>query len=228
MKAMINKVMKSYPLQVFRHRVYLPWLSMLGHIGDIKRNIITEKIDLNDIEIDFLADNRDEATGYSLAQSVQTSRYSTLKTTLTFSKNLGFDKFLDIGCGLGRSLVVANELGFVDLHGVDITDILISKCRKNMIKVGIFPSLICSDVDNFEIPAGKLVIYLFNPFGEERMRDLVKKLVLREQETLVIYHNPKHFECFKNLSKINTHVWNHFGLYQEKAFIYLIPAKLKN
>ena len=218
MKAMINKVMKSYPLQVFRHRVYLPWLSMLGHIGDIKRNIITEKIiELNDIGIDSLVGNRAETTSYVR-----------LKTNLTFAKNLGFDKFLDIGCGLGRSLIVASELGFVDLNGVDISDKIISKCRKNMIKVGISPSLSCSDVDNFEIPAGKLVIYLFNPFGEERMRDLVKKLVLREQETLVIYHNPKHFECFKNLSKINTHVWNHFGLYQEKAFIYLIPAKLKN
>jgi len=218
---MINKVMKSYPLQVFRHRVYLPWLSMLGHIGDIKRNISTELISK-------VAISGGAAQSWQMVNRAETTSYVCLKTNLTFAKNLGFDKFLDIGCGLGRSLIVANELGFFDLNGVDISDKIISKCRKNMIKVGISPSLSCSDVDNFEIPAGKLVIYLFNPFGEERMRDLVTKLVLREQETLVIYQNPKHFECFKNLSKINTHVWNHFGLYQEKAFIYLIPAKLKN
>ena len=59
-----------------------------------------------------------------------------------------------------------------------------------MIKVGASPSLSCSDVDNFEIPSGKLVIYLFNPFGEERMANLIAKLVPREEETLVIYHNP--------------------------------------
>ena len=212
---MINKIMKSYPLQVFRHRIYLPWLSMLGHFGDIKRGIVTQKIiELNDVGIDP-----------SVGTRFETISYIHLKSSLTFAKNLGFDKFLDIGCGLGRSLVVANELGFVDLNGVDISDGLISKCRNNMIKVGISPSLSCSDVANFEIPSGKLVIYLFNPFGEERMRDLIAKLVLREQETLVIYHNPKHFECFENQSIIKTQVWNHFGLYREKAFIYLIPAK---
>jgi hypothetical protein len=97
-----------------------------------------------------------------------------------------------------------------------------------MIRLGVSASLSCSDVDNFEIPSGKLVIYLFNPFGVERMTDLVKKLVFREYETLIIYHNPKHSECFKNLNKIKTLTWNHFGLYTEKAFIYLIPAKPKN
>lgn len=212
---MINKIMKSYPLQVFRHRIYLPWLSMLGHFGDIKRGIVTQKIiELNDIQIDPSAGTRFE-----------TISYAHLKTSLMFAKSLGFKKFLDIGCGLGRSLIVANELGFVDLNGVDISDDLLSKCRNNMDKVGISPSLSCSDVANFEIPSGKLAIYLFNPFGEQRMTDLVAKLVLRESETLVIYHNPKHFECFKKQSLIKTHAWNHFGLYQEKAFIYLIPAK---
>ena len=215
---MISKIMKSYPLQVFRHRIYLPYLSMLGYFGDVSRGIITQEIiELNDLGINS-----------SVGTRFETISYGSLTTILRYSKSLGFDKFLDIGCGLGRSLVVANEVGFLDLYGVDISDKLISRCGNNMTKVGLSPSLSCSDVDNFEIPSGKLVIYLFNPFGEERMTDLVKKLVCREYETLVIYHNPKHSECFKNETKIKTHTWNHFGLYQEKAFIYLIPAKPKN
>jgi len=215
---MISKIMKSYPLQVFRHRIYLPYLSMLGYFGDVSRGIITQEIiELNDLGINS-----------SVGTRFETISYGSLTTILRYSKSLGFDKFLDIGCGLGRSLVVANEVGFLDLYGVDISDKLISRCGNNMTKVGLSPSLSCSDVDNFEIPSGKLVIYLFNPFGEERMTDLVKKLVCREYETLVIYHNPKHSECFKNETKIKTHTWNHFGLYLEKAFIYLIPAKPKN
>ena len=135
--------MKSYPLQVFRHRIYLPWLSMQGHFGDIKRGIVTQKIiELNEIGIDP-----------SVGTRFETISYEHLKTSLS-----------------------------------------------------------CSDIDNFNIPAEKLVIYLFNPFGEERMTNLVAKLVRREEETLVIYHNPKHFECFKNQRKIKTQVWNHFGL----------------
>ena len=209
--------MKSYPLQVFRHRIYLPWLSMLGYFGDFKRGIVTQEIiELNDLGINS-----------SVGARFETISYGRLQTILRYSKSLGFDKFLDIGCGLGRSLVVANEAGFVDLYGVDISDNLISRCRNNMIKVGVSPNLSCADVADFEIPAGKLAIYLFNPFGLERMTNLVAKLVRREEETLVIYHNPKHFECFKSQSKIKTHVWNHFGLHREKAFVYLIPAKPK-
>ena len=215
---MISKIMKSYPLQVFRHRIYLPYLSMLGYFGDVKRGIVTQEIiELNDLGINS-----------SVGTRFETISYANLKRSLMFAKNLGFDKFLDIGCDLGRSLVVANEVGFFDLYGVDISDNLISRCQNNMSKVGVSASLSCIDVADFDVPSGKLVIYLFNPFGEERMTDLVKKLVCREYETLVIYHNPKHSECFKNQTKIKTYTWNHFGLYSEKAFIYLIPAKPKN
>jgi len=212
---MINKIMKSYPLQVFRHKIYLPWRSLLGYFGDIKRGIITQKI----IEL------KDVRVNPSLSTRFETISYGHLKSSLTFAKNLEFNKFLDIGCGLGRSLVVAHEVGFADLYGVDISIDLLQKCRHNMIKSGLSPSLSCSDVADFEIPSGRLAIYLFNPFGQERMRNLIKKLLLREQETLVIYHNPKHFECFKDQRIIKTQVWNHFGLYPEKAFIYLIPSK---
>ena len=215
---MFNKIMKSYPLQVFRHRIYLPYLSMLGYFGDVRRGIVTQGIiELNDLGINS-----------SVGTRFETISYGCLKTNLIYAKNVGFSKFLDIGCGLGRSLVVANEVGFFDLYGVDISDNLISRCQNNMSKVGVSASLSCIDVADFDVPSGKLVIYLFNPFGEERMTDLVSRLACREEETLVIYHNPKHSECFKNQNKIKTHTWNHFGLYQEKAFIYLIPAKPKN
>jgi hypothetical protein len=66
-----------------------------------------------------------------------------------------------------------------------------------MSKVGVSASFSCIDVADFDVPSGKLVIYLFNPFGEERMTDLVSRLTCREEETLVIYHNPKHSEFKK-------------------------------
>ena len=120
MKATMHKIMKSYPLQVFRHRVYLPLQSMLGYFGDVKRGVVTQQIiELNDLGINS-----------SVGTRVETISYGRLKTNLVFAKNLGFDKFLDIGCGLGRSLIVASEVGFVDLHGVDISDTVIKKCKK--------------------------------------------------------------------------------------------------
>ena len=62
---MINKIMKSYPLQVFRHRVYLPWLSMLGYFGDFKRGIVTQEIiELNDLGINSSVGTRFETISY--------------------------------------------------------------------------------------------------------------------------------------------------------------------
>ncbi len=207
--------MNSYPLQVFRHRIYLPYLSMLGYFGDFRRGVVTQKIiELNELGIDA-----------SVGTRFETISYSNLKRILAFARNLGFEKFLDIGCGLGRSLVVANEVGFIDLYGVDVSGNLISRCQRNMSKVGASACLNCIDVAEFDLPSGKLAIYLFNPFGEDRMNGLVSRLATREEETLVIYHNPKHSGCFEMWSKIKIFTWKHFGLYQENTFIYLIPGK---
>ena len=84
---MISKIMKSCPLQGFRHRIYLPYLSMLGYFGDVRRGIITQEIiELNDLGINS-----------SVGTRFETISYANLKSSLMFAKNLGFDKFLDIG-----------------------------------------------------------------------------------------------------------------------------------
>ena len=78
------------------------------------------------------------------------------------------------------------------------------------------------------MPPGRLVVYLFNPFGGERMNRLVKEFYARDDETLVIYHNPKSSGYFNKDHKIKELVWNHFGLYQERAYLYLIPASIQS
>ncbi len=57
---------------------------------------------------------------------------------------------------------------------------------------------------------------------------LVKQFCDRDSETLVIYHNPELFTTFNEKHKIKEIVWNHFGLYKEHAYVYLIPANSKN
>jgi predicted RNA methylase len=209
--------MKSYPFQVFRHRVYLPCLNVSASYGDFRRKVITEKI----IELDKLGLDPNVGVQY------ETASYKHLKIVFNYAYQKGFVQFCDIGCGLGRGLLVASEVGFGGLKGIDISPILLNSCKKNILKRGLSVELICTDVDNFELPDEKLVIYMFNPFGEDRMRRLVKKLESRNEESLIIYYNPKHYKCFKQSHKIAEIVWRHFGLYDEKCFFYLIPSKLK-
>ena len=80
------KLATLYPFQVFRHRVYLPVLSFIGILGDLKRGIKTQEIiELSELGIDS-----------SVGARFETISYSALKNLLTFGKNKGFDNFLDI------------------------------------------------------------------------------------------------------------------------------------
>ena len=80
------------------------------------------------------------------------------------------------------------------------------------------------DVDDFEIPDRNLVIWLFNPFGKERTERLIKKLTHRKFSSLIIFHNQK-FQTSLQRYEIKKYEWNHFGLYNEKATIYLLPSR---
>tara|TARA_E500000331_G_scaffold350256_1_gene394803 strand:+ start:7 stop:651 length:645 start_codon:yes stop_codon:yes gene_type:complete len=212
----MKDIAKLYPFQVFRHRIYVPILNFIDHIKDKSRKISTQKyIELEDLGISKKAGVRYESISYSK-----------LKLLLLFSLKEGFSNFLDIGCGLGRPIIVAGEIGYSNLYGVDISSILTDACKMNIEKMGLKAELECSDIDNYDLPPGKLCIFLFNPFGKEKIENLIDKIKNRNQDTLILYHNPKHSNLFPNNFKFNEFNWSNFGLYEEKCFCYLIPAKL--
>ena len=212
------KIMQTYPFQVFRFKIYNPITTLIGKLGDRKRGVQTQNI----VELEKLG------LDPNVGSRCETISYKKLRMSLKFAKEQNFETFIDIGCGLGRGLLVAYEVGFKNIYGVDISSELISACKRNLAKTNNSVSLFCCDVDKFDIPKGKLVIYLFNPFGQQRMASLVKKLSKRSSECLVIYHTPKHTSVFKEKWKIREVVWKHFGLYNEQVNFYLIPASTRN
>ena len=164
----IKLLMQSRLFQAFRHRIYLPFSYLLGHVFDWKNGVKTQII----IELDELGIDRSKGVRF------ETVSWHKLHLAIAYSKKQGFDKFVDIGCGLGRPLIVANKEGFSKLIGVDISQTLLKKCKSNLIQADVSAKLICTDVDFFELPEGKLVLYLFNPVGEEKMSNLAKKFNL--------------------------------------------------
>ena len=96
------KLAKSYPFQVFRHRLYIPILNLLDKIKDIVRKVNTQQyIELKTVGLDP-----------NLGSRYETISYSKLKRILKFAKQHNHTTFIDIGCGLGRALIVAHEIGF--------------------------------------------------------------------------------------------------------------------
>jgi SAM-dependent methyltransferase len=103
--------------------------------------------------------------------------------------------FIDLGCGKGLPLLVADRLGFHEAIGVDFAPELTSIARKNATLVGAKNvKVIDSDAASFQFPDGKLVVFLFNPFGDAVMAQVLENLGHRVASSVepvyFIYVNP--------------------------------------
>lgn len=108
--------------------------------------------------------------------------------------------FLDIGSGKGRALILAAEAGFSKVIGVEYASELNDMAHANVERVKArFPNtefiLQEGDALEYDIPEEVDVIYLFNPFDEETMRQLMRKVkgaFQRDKDTFLIYVHPVH------------------------------------
>jgi predicted RNA methylase len=90
--------------------------------------------------------------------------------------------FVDIGCGMGRALLLAAEMPFREVVGVELNPTLARIARRNLtvwraagrMRSGV--RVCCRDAVDFQLPVGPCLIFLFNPFGATVMRRLLRKL----------------------------------------------------
>ncbi len=89
--------------------------------------------------------------------------------------------FIDVGCGKGRMLLLAlEEYSFRTAIGIELRKELSDLARLNLHNDdrARLCEATCMNVNamEFEFPDEKLVVYLFNPFGEEVMRTVLENL----------------------------------------------------
>ncbi len=90
--------------------------------------------------------------------------------------------FIDIGCGKGRPMIVATEFPFRQVIGYDLSVRLVNVANRNAQLVARqYPERVpmrafAADALQLDFPPGKLVIYLFNPFGAPIMTRLLSQL----------------------------------------------------
>jgi SAM-dependent methyltransferase len=108
------------------------------------------------------------------------------------SEDPGALTFIDLGCGKGRTLLIASKLGFKHVIGVEFARELVETARTNLAKMRISnATVVHADAAEFSFPDDELVVYLFNPFTEEVMRKVAANLRERAAKKLyVIYTNP--------------------------------------
>lgn len=145
-----------------------------------------------------------------------------------YKETAGFD-FLDIGCGKGRAVFVAEYFGYDEITGIDLDEELISDARNNL-KTYPFKrtestiQLIKANAIEYEYHNKPTVYFLFNPFSEEVMQKVVNRIVtLTRSETWFVYMNPLYLKPFEERGLENYKEFK-TGLYME-AIIFRLKAR---
>jgi SAM-dependent methyltransferase len=110
--------------------------------------------------------------------------------------------FIDFGCGKGKALLLAAELPFKQIIGVELSPTLIRVAEENWKRYRGQSrkcnsiQLICKDAGEFPVPHEPAIYYLFNPFfGEvvcKVLENIRRSLAAAPREIYVVYLTPEH------------------------------------
>lgn len=97
--------------------------------------------------------------------------------------------FIDLGCGKGRTLIVAKRQGFRKAIGVEFVPelFLIAKCNLRLTET--YASVYHEDAGEWLFSDEPTCVYLYNPFGPEIMQKVSDNLRKHKGELYIVYLN---------------------------------------
>jgi SAM-dependent methyltransferase len=125
--------------------------------------------------------------------------------------------FIDAGAGMGRAMLLAAETGFREIAGVELNPALTRIARKNLqrwrcdgrLRGEQRMRLIQGCAAEMELPAGPLLLFLFNPFDARVMNQFLQSVERqRARETApaeLLYVN-----CEQEAVIEGRHLWKRF------------------
>lgn len=118
--------------------------------------------------------------------------------------------FIDFGCGKGRAVLLAAARLFLRVEGVELSAAMHRAALENVSRSqsaeGIRSPIVLHHTDAIEyrLPTENLLLYLFNPFNENVVKQLLHNveasLRRHPRELNVIYVNARHRGCFDQAS----------------------------
>jgi len=147
------------------------------------------RADLDSLDIEGA--NRDHGVYYQASPV-----YSTRKALRQLNIDYSTYTFVDFGSGKGRTLLLASELPFMRVIGIEFARELHEVAQKN---IEIYPGKaaekvesICQDATTFELPAENLIIYFFNPFDDvildKVISNISNSLKSNPRSSYIVYH----------------------------------------
>jgi len=118
---------------------------------------------------------------------------SYFKQFISESKQFGpIENFIDVGCGKGRMVITAEaSREFKIVIGVDYSFDLVKTARLNIIKKGFKSIIYTANAEEFLLPPGRFLIYMFNPFDQDVLMRFVQNNMtsLHAYSSVILYHN---------------------------------------
>ncbi len=128
-------------------------------------------------------------------------------------------RFIDIGCGKGRALLLASCMPFRDVIGIELHPRLAATAKANQElwrqreEVRADVSVVCGDAVSAlpEFLQGPVLIYLYNPFRSPVLRALLREIAAAHamlSATIdILYLYPEHEEVFAEFPQMHL-VWH--------------------
>lgn len=114
--------------------------------------------------------------------------------------------FVDIGAGKGRAMLLAAQMRFLRVEGVEFASDLSAIAARNLEIAYPSPkdrarfTIKTMDAADYVLPDGPCVVYLYNPFGAELVERIAENLLASyraaPRDIYVVYVNPLHREAF--------------------------------
>jgi predicted RNA methylase len=129
--------------------------------------------------------------------------------------------FIDVGAGMGRAVLLASEMPFRRVVGIELHPTLARIARRNISawrKAGRIKApvrIVEADAAEFAYSAQPTVLFLFNPFGSPVLRRLLKTL------------GASFAECSGHLDILYVNNEQDWVLEQKKGFARLFSGKLQ-
>ena len=126
---------------------------------------------------------------------------SCLRAALRSIPNLDCASFFDLGCGLGRAMIVASEFPLAAVRGVELSPALASTAQRNVQTAAArHPGRPAMTVDQGDasqapLPEGRLVVFLYHSFGPALVERVARRVLDHAQdcgEVFFVYENPVH------------------------------------
>jgi hypothetical protein len=110
--------------------------------------------------------------------------------------------FIDFGAGMGRGVLLAAEMPFYEVVGVELHPVLAKIAEKNILcwqdagRAMAPMRILCADAVEFAFPRTPCVAFLFNPFSAAVLRRLLKSIAAsfaeRSGQLDLLYVNDEH------------------------------------